>query len=385
MVAVNRQEEVSEMTTSRPSLAPAGVVRCAALRRTLIMVCVMGLLAALTVTRAGAASSRNPYPRDDKLRLQDVQMLGTHNSYHLRPARTLAPAEPADYEHPPLDVQLSQQGVRSLELDAYNAPTLPVFHSIIVDDRSTCPTTAACLATIKSWSAANPGHVPLVLFIEPKALPTDPNPGIQTIINNYDAEHNLANWDAASLERLDATVRHGLGRKLITPDEVRGKHVTLRGAILSGGWPTLAKTRGRVLVVLAPSDPIRDLYLTGAPSLERRAMFVPSHPDEPSAAVMKSDAPQPAQFPSLERQHFLVKTAADAEAREARANDVTRATIALASGAHIVSTDYPVADPTIGPYVVDLPGTGVVRCNPVTASKWCRDADLENPRGLRKH
>ena len=38
----------------------------------------------------------------------------------------------------------------------------------------------------------------------------------------------------------------------------------------------------------------------------------------------------------------------------------------------------------IGPYVVDLPGTGVVRCNPVTAPTWCRDKYLENPRGLRK-
>jgi hypothetical protein len=316
--------------------------------------------------------------------LQDIQMLGTHNSYHLRPARALVPNEPADYEHPPLDVQLSDQGVRSLEFDAFNSPTLPVMHSIIVDDRSTCPTLDVCLRAVSSWSRANPGHVPLVLFIEPKDLPTNSNPAIQQVINEYGAQHDLANWDAAALDRLDAIVRRVFGRKLITPDEVRGKRATLQAAILRDGWPTLAKTRGRVLVVLNPISALRDVYLTGTPSLEGRAMFVPSTADQPSAAIVKRDTPQPDEFPVLARQHFLVKTRADEDAKEARANDLTRANIALGSGANVVATDYPVADPKIGSYVVDLPGTGVVRCNPVTAPKWCRDQDLENPRGLRK-
>jgi hypothetical protein len=315
---------------------------------------------------AAAVRQANPYPLDKKLRLQDIQMLGTHNSFHLRPARTIIPNEPADYEHPPLDVQLSTQGVRSLELDAFNGPTVPVFHSIIVDDQSSCATVDVCLRTINTWSRANPGHVPLVVFIEPKDLPTNSNIAIQQIIDNYDRDHNLANWDAAALDRLDATVRRVLGHKLITPDEVRGKRATLREAILRDGWPTLAKTRGRVLVILNPSAALRNLYLTGKPSLEGRAMFVPSTPYEASAAIVKRDTPQ-LEFQDFARQHLLVKTAADADAKEARANDLTRANLALTSGANIVATDYPVADPTIGPYVVDLPGTGVVRCNPVTA------------------
>jgi hypothetical protein len=345
---------------------------------------VLGSMLALTLPSAAAARNYNPYPNDKKLRLQDVQMLGTHNSYHLRPARAIIPNEPADYEHPPLDVQLSQQGVRNLELDAFNGPTLPVFHSIIVDDRSTCPTIEACLRTVNTWSRANPGHFPLMLFIEPKPLPTNANPAIQQIIDSYATEHSLSNWDTDTLDRLDATVRRVFGRMLITPDEVRGKRATLRDAILRDGWPTLAKTRGRVLVVLAPPAALRDLYLTGTPSLEGRSMFVPSKPEDPSAAIVKSDVPKPNEFPQLARQHFLVKTMADEDAKEARANDLTRADIALASGANVVATDYPVADPTIGPYVVDLAGTQVVRCNPVTAPKWCRDQDLENARGLRK-
>ena len=196
-------------------------------------------------------------------------------------------------------------------------------------------------------------------------------------------EQSLANWDAAGFERIDTTLRDVFRRKLVTPDEVRGKRATLRDAILRDGWPTLGKLRGRVLVLLNVTGGLRDLYLAGAPSLQKKAMFVPSAPTQPSAAIVKRDVPQPDEFPKLAQLNFFVKTRADADAVEARARDLTRATAAITSGANIVATDYPVPDPTIGDYVVDLPGTAVARCNPVTAPKRCRDTDLENSRGLQ--
>jgi hypothetical protein len=243
---------------------------------------------------------------------------------------------------------------------------------------------SVCLGTIAKWSKANPGHVPLVLWIESKALPTNSNATIQTIIDNYVRDNQFANWDAAAFDRLDKVVRKAFGKTLITPDEVRGHRATLRAAVTRDGWPTLARTRGDVLVVLNAQGDMHNLYLQGHPSLRGRPMFLPSTPDEPSAAIIKRDVPQPKAFPAFERAGFLVKTQADADTKEAYANDLARATVALQSGAHVVATDYPVADPKVGPYVVDLPGTGVVRCNPVTAPKWCKDTDLENPRGLKQ-
>ena len=136
--------------------------------------------------------------------------------------------------------------------------------------------------------------------------------------------------------------------------------------------------------MLGASGETRDTYLLGHPSLRRRAMFVPLDPSDPSAAVVKRDVPQPKHLPAIARAGFLTKTRADADTKEAYANDLTRATIALQSGATVVATDYAVADPKVGPYEVDLPGTAVVRCNPVTAPKWCRDTDLENARGLKQ-
>jgi len=181
---------------------------------------------------------------------------------------------------------------------------------------------------------------------------------------------------------MDSTVRRVFGKSLITPDEVRGKRKTLRTAVVKDGWPTLAKTRGRVLVLFLASKDLLDAYLLNRPSLQHRPMFVPASPDDEYAAIIKRDTPDPA-FADLVRQNFLVKTAADADAVEARANNLTRATTALASGANVVSTDYPVADPAIGAYVVQLPGSAIARCNPVTAPQWCRDRDIENTRGLR--
>jgi hypothetical protein len=170
---------------------------------------------------------------------------------------------------------------------------------------------------------------------------------------------------------------------LVTPDEVRGKRATLRAAIRRDGWPTLGKVRGRVIVVANVAGDLRDAYLTGAPSLQGRAMFVPWAPDEPSAAIVKRDRPRPMQFSRLLGENLLVKTRADADAVEARAAEPARATAAIVSGATIVVTDYPVPDPTIGEYAVALPGTAVARCNPVTAPRRCRDTDVENARGLR--
>ena len=293
----------------------------------------------------------------------------------MRPPRELKPNEPADYEHPALDEQLAQ-GIRSLELDVQNGPTFPVYHSVIVDQASNCPTLEACLTTVQQWSTVNPDHLPLSIFVELKELPVGSNAVLQQAIDKFAADNQISVWDAAALDRLDGVVRGVFGKDLITPDEVRGKRSTLRAAIVGTGWPTLQKTRGRVMVVFN-SDVRRATYLDGHPTLEDRAMFAIARSDAvPYAAIMSVPVPQ-ARTRKLLREHMIVRTQADADAVEARANDLTRATHAIESGAQVVATDYPVPDPTIGPYVVKLPGTAIARCDPVTAPKTCRDRDLE--------
>ena len=62
---------------------------------------------------------------------------------------------------------------------------------------------------------------------------------------------------------------------------------------------------------------------------------------------------------------FLVRTRADADTAEARKNDPKRRDKAFASGAQMVSTDFPVAVPAVSTYSVQLPGGAAYRINPV--------------------
>ncbi len=74
-----------------------------------------------------AVLAAGPVFADDQLKLNQIQVIGSHNSYHAGlPAgivKLLSSTDPdsldgLDYSHAPLDVQLSR-GIRQLELDIY--------------------------------------------------------------------------------------------------------------------------------------------------------------------------------------------------------------------------------------------------------------------------
>ncbi len=303
----------------------------------------------------GGGGKPATYPLDDRLRVDEVQLLTTHNSYHLRAPDPVSGAigETLDYEHPPLDEQLEDQGVRGFELDVVKE----------------------CLLVVKGWSDDHPGHAPIFILIEPKdgVLELGLDPTLQV-------------FDAASFARFDQAVRSVLTPDdLLTPDDVRGKSDTLRDAVRERGWPTMGEARGKIVLILNNGSAARDAYLAGRDSLEGAPMFVTAEPDAPSAAVIKVDDPDEARIQRLVREHFVVRTRADADTLEARANDTARRDLALRSGAQMVSTDYPVPDPVINPeYSVQLPAGKPGRCNPVQAPKECRSVDVENAEHLKK-
>ena len=88
--------------------------------------------------------------------MNHVQMLATHNSYHIR--LEPAPISEWDYFFDPIETQLEEQGVRALELDLnYDVETLEyqVFHIPFVDFGTTCLRFDDCLAyfecTTHAW------------------------------------------------------------------------------------------------------------------------------------------------------------------------------------------------------------------------------------------
>src|SRR5262245_26301178 len=88
---------------------------------------------AAACTGGGDDAKTEPKPSyrlDDTLRLDQVQVLGSHNSYHGRPypevlaaLRKVAPAlgDSLDYAHAPLPQQFDG-GVRQIELDVWSDP-----------------------------------------------------------------------------------------------------------------------------------------------------------------------------------------------------------------------------------------------------------------------
>lgn len=344
--------------------------------RTGRLVVAVALCAVVAACSSGGGEKEKAvaYPRDARLRLNQVQVLASHNSYHIEPDFVLSDPD-AEYSHAPLREQLEREGIRGFELDVLNGPNdgeFQVAHTPQIDANSNCTPLTVCLDAVKKWSDANPGHVPIFILVEPKVG------SIDRVL-----DPRLGDWDADGIERLDQQVRASLGTKLLTPDDVRGKSVTLREAVVNRGWPSLAKTRGKVIAILNSEGDRRADLLRGHKSLEGRAMFVTADPDAPSAAFIKMDDPQPKKIRELVEQGFIVRTRSDADLREGRERDTRRREQALSSGAQIVTTDFAVPIPHIGGnYVVRIPGGTPARCNPLVAPRRCKPGDVENPRYL---
>jgi len=310
--------------------------------------------------------------RAGELRLNQIQIVGTHNSYHLRPPEAILHATPQaaqlDYGEAPLPVQL-QAGVRSFALDVYRTDqAFRILHIPGIDEGTTCKTLGAGLTQLAEWSRQHPGHVPLILFIEVKSLDRP--------------QDDLLPMDRAGIDRLDAVVRSQLGDdRLLRPGTVQGDAPSLERGILTRGWPTLHTVRGKILVVMnAPAD-LSDYYTGRKWPDPGRAMFVKVKPGDPNAAIVVVNDPRSPKIPLLLRRGYIVRTRADSGVKEAANGDTSRRDAALASGAQIVTTDFPSATPhpRTG-YFVALPGGVPARPDPVTAAGVSRgNLELQQP------
>lgn len=329
----------------------------------------------------------------DALPMNAIQVIGTHNSYKMAIAanemamiRAINPreADGIDYSHPPLSQQLSA-GARQLEIDivydpvpgafanpmgfrnagakavAYDfsplrLPGLKVIHEPSVDYRSVCPRFVGCLQDIRTWSKAHPDHVPILVILNLKEGGLSVPGATRAPI-----------FDARAMDMIDAEIRSVFPEaELITPDQVQGRHPTLREAVASGGWPNLKAARGRVMVALdCPPDQVAR-YRGERKVLEGRAAFVNTDPASPAAGYITLNEPKELglEIAAALKAGLIVRTRADADTREARTNDTSRQIEAFASGAQYVSTDYMIPDTRFSAYLAKLPSGGKARLSP---------------------
>ena len=374
----------------------------------------LAFLVFLAATLGFGQSALDP---DSSVRINQIQVIGTHNSYHagLLPGieKLLEKSNPGafkslDYRHAGLAEQLDH-GIRQIELDVFAdteggryahksgqaalaqaglppdpdpypdgvmlKPGFKVMHVQDLDYASNCQPFVACLSIVRTWSKTHPGHVPVFILIETK----------------QDTPEEKFRWTtpepftSKTFDALDAEIRSVFPPdEMIVPDQVRGRHRTLDEAVRHGGWPTFGKARGKV-IFLMDQKPVGPVYLEGHTALHGRVLFTNATPGDADAAFVEENDGSAETIAALVRKGYLVRTRADADTVQARSNDTARRDLALKSGAQIVSTDYPLFEPSRWTsYAVGLPEGAPARCNPVNAPKSCSDTALNPPAAAQR-
>ncbi len=359
---------------------------------------------------SGAGEAQTAATQDKVVHLNQIQVIGSHNSYNLGFApseekyaqnRNPKSYEGLEYHHASLTTQLNG-GVRQLEIDIVQDPKggrfahpkivvltkeagLPpdpdfdpnhemdkpgfkVIHIPDLNQRSSCLLFTACLSEIRTWSKAHPEHVPLFLLIETKHGRTT------SIPNSVEAEP----FTTETFDALDKEIRSVFSDdEMVLPDQVRGKYPTLDAAVRAGNWPTLAQSRGKVIFLMDQKN-AGPAYTAGHPLLQGRVLFTNSDPGKPDAAFVEENEGTPQVIDQLVREGYIVRARADENTAAARTNDTTRRDELLQSGAQMISTDYPLSEPSKWTgYSVGFANGLPARCNIINAPRGCQDDLLE--------
>jgi hypothetical protein len=201
-------------------------------------------------------------PAEDSLRLNQIQVKGTHNSYHKKKRIRLSSSY--NYQHPKLAKQL-ELGARQLELDLhfnnFNRK-LYVHHVKIIDQKTHCKKFLKCLKNIHEWTQKNTDHSPLLIWLE---------------LKDKDYDRFSPRWGKVRkhFNILEKNILSVFSREqILVPDEVRGNFLTMSQAIKKSGWPLLKDIKGKVIFAFISEGVDRKDYLKGSPNLEDKLIWV---------------------------------------------------------------------------------------------------------------
>ncbi len=350
----------------------------------------------------------------ENLFLNQVQMIGSHNSYKLSIQEELMEllgkmdpglASSLDYDHPSVWEQLDL-GLRVLELDVYDdpeggrflkprgmellkeagikdlrgmdtlaweSPGLKVMHIQDIDFRAHHVKFEDYLRELKAWSEFHPRHLPIMVSINAKDFGMEDERFTPALPFGKEA-----------LARIDEEISRVFAEEeLVLPREVKGQYPSLEKAILEKGWPSLEDCLGKFMFVLDESGEKMSSYISLDDKFERQRMFVTQSPGQAHAGILFINDPTTSTVEITEcvKKGYLVRARADADTREARDNDTLRREMAFASGAQFISTDFYRPDPRWPGYQVSFGEEGYFRINPFTASEYSGNPLKEQDNG----
>ena len=312
-------------------------------------------------------------PDCSSLRLNQLKVLGSHNSYKQRLPDAVYQAAAARgidskalrYGHPALATQL-ELGLRQLELDVlsdsvagqqhrlaeplaeplaekwlgqallssadrskYQQPGLKTLHLPDIDFASHCPLFADCLLALRQWSDTHPAHSPVFVLMNIKE---------RGAFGANGGGFQPAQWDAELYRALDQQILQVLGAdKLLRPAAVQKPGLSLRESVRQHGWPPVSRTLGQFIFIF-DGDATQLRRYQAATATQEQVLFASTGIDDPQAAILVLNQPiqLQAQIKSAVVAGFIVRTRSD----EPDKVDAARFNSALKSSAQIISTDF---------------------------------------------
>ncbi len=155
-------------------------------------------------------------------------------------------------------------------------------------------------------------------------------------------------WDAMDAEIRSVFPREGADHPRPGAGKVSRRW---KPRVLAGQRPTLAESRGKVAFLLY-NKPLCSGLSRGSSASAGPRTFTNSEPGQPDAAFVERDKGEQDAIAALVKTGYIVRTRADFNTDQGRKNDRTRRDLTLASGAQMVSSDFPSQSRHLGPNTV---------------------------------
>ena len=280
------------------------------------------------------------------VKLNEIAILGTHNSY-----QTLATKETRflmniidtitlkklglntfDFEMDTLTEQL-ETGIRNIEIDIETLDKdgkveFKVTHNSIVDNASSAYDFEKALKEVKMWSDNNPGHVPVIIIVEPKSFVVE--------VGGF---HKFSLDYAKEVDKLVASV---FGDTLLTPADMLRDYSSFKEMRENDDWISLKEARGKVLVLLHDCD-VTESYIAIDESIKTQKMFPMLRYDDRNESytsfILENDAWRAAErkAESVDECKLIVRTRADKYPNYS----TERYEVTKDCGSQIITTDFP--------------------------------------------